>query len=296
MKKTTFIFALCLLFSVGMIAQENTTEAEKTEVVKKKKKDKPVRSPWNSGVIMSGQTSVVPSVKSLRFELAHHFGAMENGSSDLFGIYAPAANVRMGLSYVPIKNLSVGIGVTKNKMTTDLNAKYTVFEQTRKNTMPVSVTVYGNMGIDGRNESVYGKEYTFTDRFSFFSQLIVGRTFNKYISVQAGGSITHFNSMEEGMNHDVVAAHFSAKGRITPKLAIIANSDIPLKFDNLSEYTDYTVAKPNIQIGVELLTTTHAFHIYVSTANEILTQNAVMFNQNSFNKEGLRFGFILTKL
>ena len=295
MKNIIYILIVGLLFTNVSFAQETETEVKKETTVKKKK-DKPVRSPWNSGKIMGGETSVVPSEGSLRFELAHHFGSMENGVSDLFGIYAPAANVRMGLSYVILKNLSVGAGVTRNRMTTDLNAKYTVFEQTRKNTMPVSVTLYGNIGIDGRNKSVYGTKYTFGDRLSYFSQLIVGRRFNKYISAQAGGSFTHFNSMEEGKNHDQIAAHVSAKARITPTLSFIAHSDIPLKISSISQYSDFTVAKPNIQAGVELITTTHAFHIYVSTANEILTQNAVMFNQNEFNTKGLRFGLILTKL
>lgn len=296
MKKIAFIFALCLLFSVGMVAQEKTTDAENTEVVEKKKKDKPVRYPWNSGIILGGKTSVVPAVGSMRFDLAHHFGSMENGTSDLFGIYAPAANVRMGLNYVAIKNMQVGLGITKNNMTTDLNAKYTVFEQTRKNTIPVSVTVYGNIGIDGRNKDTYGTKYTFTDRFSYFGQVIIGRRINKFFSVQAAGSFTHFNSMPDGMNHDQIAIHFAAKGRISPTLSILANSDIPLKINGISEYTDFTVAKPNIQAGVELITTTHAFHIYVGTANEILIQNVVMYNQNQFNFEGIRIGFKLTKL
>lgn len=297
MKKILYILIVGLLFTTTSFAQETeTVEEEKKETTVKKKKDKPVRSPWNSGLIMSGKTSVVPSKGSMRFDLAHHFGSMNNGTSDLLGIYAPAANVRMGLNYVVIDNLELGIGVTKNNITTDLNAKYTVFEQTRKNTMPVSITLYGNIGIDGRNSDVYGTEYTFTDRFSYHTQLIVGRKFTKYISAQLGASFTHFNSMPEGMNHDVISAHAAAKFRVTPTLSIIANTDIPLKLRDITQHTEFETAKPNIQAGVELITTTHAFHIYVGTANEILTQNALMFNQSEFNLEGLRFGLVLTKL
>ena len=300
MKKIIFSISFCLIASIGINAQENNKQEEetpKTEVVKKVKKDKPVRSPWNSGILMGAKTSVVPSKGSIRFDLAHNFGAMENGSSDLFGIYAPAANVRMGLSYVPIKNVEVGVGVTKFNITTDLNAKWTVFEQTRKNTMPVSVTLVGNIGIDGRSSDVFGTEYDFANRLSYFSQLLIGRRINKYVSVQAGAGFTHFNSAAENVNHDIISMHFGGKARITSTMSFIASTDIPLDIQGISEYTNpVTVARPNIQGGIELITPTHAFQIYVGTANEILPQNIVMYNTNNFDFKGIRFGFILTKL
>ena len=300
MRKIIFSLSFCLIASLGLNAQEkdvNKEEPVKKETVKKVKKDKPVRSPWNSGILMGSKTSVVPNKGSIRFDLAHNFGSMENGGSDLLGIYAPAANVRMGLSYVPIKNLEVGIGITKFNITTDLNAKWTIFEQTRKNKMPVSITVLGNIAIDGIESDVFGTEYTFADRFSYFSQFLVGRKFNKSFSIQAGVGFSHFNSAAENVNHDIISMHFGGKVRITPTISFIANTDIPLDIEGISEYTNpEIVARPNIQGGIELITPTHAFQIYVGTANEILPQNIVMYNINDFNLEGIRFGFILTKL
>jgi hypothetical protein len=297
MKKILYILVFAVLFSFDSYAQEEVKDEntkEKTEV--KKKKDKPVRNPWNSGVLMNARTSVVPNKGALRFDLAHNFGPMSNKQSDLFGIYAPAANVRMGLSYVVIENLQVGAGITRNRMTTDLNAKYTVFEQTRKNTMPVSVTLFGNIGIYGDEEARYGTEYTFTDRLSYFGQLIVGRKINKYVSMQLAASFSHINSMPHGFNHDVISAHAGVKARINATTSFIANYDMPLKIHGIKQYEDFDVAKPTLQVGIELITTTHAFQIYVGNAHEILPQNSLMFQQNKFDLDGFRFGFVLTKL
>ena len=81
-------------------------------------------------------------------------------------------------------------------MTTDLNAKWNVVQQTRKNTIPVSVTLYGNVGIDGRAskdlaDSISEKSpvgevnaFGFSDRLSYFSQLIVARKFNEWLSLE----------------------------------------------------------------------------------------------------------------
>lgn len=297
MKNILYNVLLFCLIGSPLLAQESGDQKgtiEETPMVKKK--DKPVRSPWNSGILMGGRTSVVPGKGTLRFELVHHFGSMQNGISDFFGIYADGANIRMGLSYVPMKNLQVGVGLTKYNMTTDLNLKYTILEQTRENTVPVSVTVSGVMGIDGRAKESFGTEYVFIDRLSYFSELMLGRKFSKAISFQAGINFTHINNMPEGVNHDVVGVNLGAKVRLTSTLSIIANTDFPLDIKSISEYTTYTTANPNIQLGVEIITTSHAFQIYVGSSNHILPQNVYARNQVEFDKDGIRFGFILTKL
>ncbi|HBH06258.1 MAG TPA: hypothetical protein DDX92_06620 [Flavobacteriales bacterium] len=281
-----------------MYAQENNsesttaTEEQKTAV----KKDKPVRTPWNSGLIMGGKTSIVPGKGTLRFELVHLFGSINNGFSDLFGVYADGANVRMGLSYVPVKNLQIGVGVTRFNITTDLNLKYTVLEQTRKNTMPVSVTLYGNMAFDGSDKEAFGTDYSFSHRMSYFSQLIVGRKFGKYVTVQASGSFSHFNSMPDGVNHDVIGIGASAKIRVTSRISIVSHNDFPLNIESISEYSEFETAKPNYQLGAEIITTSHAFQIYLSTSNFILGQNVYARNQNELDSEGIRIGFLMTKL
>jgi hypothetical protein len=285
-----------LVFTITSYAQDNPDSEAIPQQDEVKKKDKPVRSPWNSGILMGGKTSVVPGKGTLRFDLAHQFGPLNNGLSDIFGIYADGANIRMGLSYVFLKNLVVGVGVSKFNITTDLSAKYTLLEQTRENSIPVSLTVYGVMGIDGSNSESFGTDYVFIDRLSYFSQLIVGRKFGKYISLQASGSFTHFNSMPDGINHDVIGVGVGAKVRLSSTLSIISNNDFPLALDNISEYKNFEAAKPTFQVGVEIITTSHAFQIFLGNTNYILPQNVYARNQNNFDADGIRFGFIMTKL
>ena len=298
MNKFLVTLIVSLIFSMPFYAQENDAPTQdNTEQSKEVKKvDKPVRSPWNSGLLMGGKTSVVPGKGSFRFDLAHHFGPMNNGFSDFFGIYADGANIRMGLNYVVIKNLQLGVGLTKFNITTDFNAKYTIFEQTRKNSMPISITFYGNIGIDGSSSESFGTEYEIIDRLSYFSQLIVGRKFGKYVSIQASGSFTHINSLPDSVNHDVVGVSFGVKVRLSSTVSIISNNDFPLYIQGISEYEGIKAAKPNIQFGVEIITTSHAFQIYLGTSNFILPQNVFVRNQNKFDAEGIRIGFILTKL
>jgi len=139
--KKYIIGSLILLFGL------TTAMAQDTEPVKKK--DKPVRSPFESGILIDNQTSVIPTAKTLEMLIQHRFGKMGNGISDFWGIYGAGTNIRMGFNYSILDNLMVGIGLTKKNMYTDMQVKWNILQQTRENTIPIAVTVYGNMAIDG---------------------------------------------------------------------------------------------------------------------------------------------------
>ena len=80
---------------------------------------------FESNYLVDDQTTLVFDKKTLGFAIQHKFSPINYGISDLWGIYG-SANIRLGLDYVPVKNLQIGAGVTKNKMYTDVNAKYSI--------------------------------------------------------------------------------------------------------------------------------------------------------------------------
>ena len=272
--------------------------ANAQDAAPEKKKDKPVRSPFESGILIDNQTSVIPTAKTLEMLIQHRFATMENGLSDFWGIYGLGTNIRMGFNYSILDNLMVGVGLTKKNMYTDLQVKWNVLQQTRNNTIPVAVTIYGNMAIDGRNDKVFGVDYKFTNRFSYFSQVIVGRKFCDWFTFQATGSFTHYNSVDSTMNHDVVGVGFNGRVKFSPQSAFIFQYDIPLKIQSISEQRDFEVAKPNFGIGYEVSTSTHAFQVFISTADGILQQDNYMYNTNDVANgfSDLMIGFTITRL
>jgi len=272
--------------------------------------DQPVSNPFESGILIDQQTSVIPDVKTLEFIIQHKFGAMDKGISDLWGIYSPGANVRLALNYVPINNLQIGAGITKKNMYTDLNAKYTIWEQTENNTKPVAVSVFGSLAIDGRNESAFGTgkvyrsgegiaQYTVrtSGRLSYFSQIMVGRKFNDWLSLQAAASFTHHNMVAKTYNHDVIGAHLCGRIKFSTQGSFIFNYDHPLKIQGISEQLNWdTHAKPNVSAGIEIFTYTHAFQLFVGTADGIIPQDIMVYNQKDWKDKGLAIGFTITRL
>ena len=292
------VIVLAIACSISFAQDEETTS-------------EPIYGLFESGILIDQQTGVVYDERTLEFIIQHKFGNMDNGISDLWGIYAPGANVRLALNYVPINNLQLGAGITKKNMYTDLNAKYTVFEQTTDNSIPVAVTLYGVAAIDGRDastletgqvvdtqgESGTPVDISFGDRLSYFSQLIIGRKFSDRFSLQAGASFTHYNMVGMEYDHDVVGAHLGGRFKFSNQSSIIFNYDLPLKIKSISEQADWdTFAKPNLSIGLEIATFTHAFQIYAGSANGILPQDMMLYNQNSWSNGGPAFGFTITRL
>lgn len=265
--------------------------------------------PFESGILIDAQTTFIPDARTLEFIIQHKFGSLENGRSDLWGIYAPGSNVRLALNYVPLKNFQIGAGITKKNMYTDFNAKWTVLQQATKN-MPVSVTLFGNVAIDGRNAETFGTgkvvdtkgptlptSVGFSERLSYFSEAIVSRKFCDWFSLQAGASFTHYNMAGWDYNHDVIGIHVNGRVKFSPQGSFIFTYDKPLKIENITEqYTWDTHAKENLSFGVEFFTFTHAFQIYVGTADGILPQDMMMYNQKDWKDKGLAIGFTITRL
>ena len=234
---------------------------------------------YDSGILIDAQTSFIPEKKTLEFIIQHKFGTLQNGKSDLWGIYAPGTNVRLALNYVAAKNFQIGAGITKNNMYTDVNAKWTILQQ-KTSRMPISLTLFGNAAIDGRNANLLGtgkvveskgetlaRDINFSDRLSYFSQLMLSRKFCNAFSLQVGASFSHYNMAEWDYNHDVVGIHVNGKIKFSPQGSIIFNYDQPLKIEGMSEQTNWdTHANANVAVGVEFFTFTHAFQIYFGNA------------------------------
>jgi hypothetical protein len=278
-----------LLLIAGQLFGQDSTEAP---VIKKVK---PVKNTFESVLIMDNQSVMVPIKGTFEWDIQHRFGVVNNGSKDLFGIFAPA-NIRLGVNYAPVKRLYLGVGLTKERMQVDLNGKYALLLQT-PGVMPVSVSYFGNMVIDSRNKSNF--RYT-VHRFSYFNQLIVARKTNEKFSAQAAPSFSWFNNIEgyvdskgniqKKMENGHLAISFAGRYKISAKSAITAGYDQPLTQHPTNN------PHPNICLGFETTSSSHAFQVFVGNYYGIVPQSNNVFNQNDFTKGQFVIGFNITKL
>ncbi len=308
MKKTFIFLILSLLpFTYQFVQGQTDSTATEPEVVV----NKPVRFVWESGYLIDQQTSKISPVHTLEAVIQHKFGPMGNGFKDLFGIMAPANDIRLALDYVIAKNCQIGYGIQKKNMYSDFNAKWTPYEQMNTG-MPVSIAFYGNVGIDGRDKDLWDAsqyyhssdseaytkyDYRFSNRLSYFAEAIVARKFNDMFTLQAAISFSHFNTTAWHQDHDKVGLHLGGRAKVSPQGSIIFNADFPLQISGMSEQPNFDIhPEPNIAFGYEVSTSTHAFQMYASTGQTLLPQDMMLNNRQKVAWENLCIGFVITRL
>ncbi len=246
--------------------------------------------------MVDNQTVAVARKKVLNMAIQHRFGKVNNGKKDFFGIFAPA-NIRLGMTYTPIDNLMVGIGVTKERYLVDFNGKYALVKQMDKGGWPVSITYFGNIAIDSREKK--GNFVNWGDRISYFNQLMIARKITEKLSVQGSFSLSHFNNVEayrdkEGniqpkMKNDHFAVSFLGRYKLTERFHLIANYDQPLTQHPTNN------PEPNIGFGIETTTISHSFQVFAGNSGGIVPQYVNFYNQNNYRKGQFLIGFNITR-
>jgi len=297
----SLLVILMILISLPTVYAQDEAATEGTvaeEAPAPKKEKKPERPAFESMWWFDGQTGVVNQAKTLEFVIQHRFGVVGSSPKELLGLYGPSTNTRLGLNYSPIKNLNIGFGYTKLKYIVDLNAKYMILEQTKDNSMPFSLTYYGNMGIEVQDESNYAWG---VDRMSYFNQLILMRRFSKKFSLQVAPSYIHYNAVKVVALDDGTSAYQSndswglsigARYKVSSIISIMAGYDTPLT----NQPDGITKPLPSINFGIEIATSNHAFQVFFTNYNRIQPQEDFQYNQNDFKEGQWLIGFNITRL
>jgi hypothetical protein len=272
-----FLLLIFPLFAVFAQAQETT--------------DAPVDAPFETSILVDNQTVVSPYKGGMEFEIHHRFGTMKNGIEDIYGIYAPS-NIRLGLNYGITDKIMLGVGLTKDpRRLVDLQWKYALLQQTQSGKIPVSISYYGNSVLDCNTKDNFGPEDAYREihRFSYFSQLIVARKFNDKFSFQVAPSFFYYNTVKEGYKNVNFGIHAGGRAKI------IGYNSIIVEYDQLLTKQDIAVQpKPNLSIGYEIGTGTHAFQIFVANYSGIVAQRNLLYNTNDFADGGFLVGFNIT--
>lgn len=193
----------------------------------------------------------------------------------------------MGFAYAITDYLEVGIGSTKFNKMQDVNWKVRLLQQTRSGSIPVSVSYSGNAAVDVRSD-IFPK---FTNRLSYFHELLIARRFNSHFSLQLSPTYSHYNILDSAefpeLKHSNFGASMEARYKFSDKSSAIMEYAMPL--------TTPEAIKSNVGLGLEVATSGHAFQIFLCSYDSILGQRDYTFNINDFTKKDLLIGFNITR-
>ena len=137
----------------------------------------PVRPLPLGDVLLTLPTSHMPDQGTWEVRFAHRFNqSIDEGEAihSLFGLDS-GANVTMGLSYVPTRDLQFSVARSNILDTIEAAAKYLVVQQSAA--IPLTATVRG--GVDWRTER------NVNERVSWFAQAIVSKQFGRRFAIYA---------------------------------------------------------------------------------------------------------------
>lgn len=295
--KTSRILLVTGICSAWMFGQTNIVKAqEATASEPVKTAPKPVKNTFEDNMIMDNQTVVQAKKKTLEFMIQHRFGIVNNGYEDFYGLYAPA-NIRIGVNYAPLNWLMVAAGFCKTNKVWDGALKMSLVRQT-PGFSPVSVSYYGNVAVDTRDDD----DATFVndaDRISYFNQIMIARKINSQLSLQAAFSAAHFNNVEgyldasKKVHPKTYNDHYSitciGRYKISNQTSIIASYDQPLTQHPMNN------PHPNLGLGFEVSTGSHTFQIFAQNYQGIVNQYSNVYNMNSFSDGQFLIGFNISR-
>ena len=184
--KTWIVPVLVLVLSLSAatlsIAQDNDSTAPAVP------KYKPVKYTFAGPLLIDDQTVMIPTKGSLQFAIQHRFGNA-NLYSDIYGLFN-ITTMRIGFNYVPVNNVEVGFGLCSYNVTWDLNLKIALMRQSEEGGWPISISYYGNVGIDSRDQSNFVSS---SDRYSYFNEIMIARKVNDNFSAQVAPQLFDLN-------------------------------------------------------------------------------------------------------
>jgi hypothetical protein len=302
--KTKNRFTVPVLLSVCFLLLNSNSKAQDDSASNNQEtvaKQKPVKNTFESVWISDNQTVLVPIKGTMEMDIQHRFGTWNKGYEDFWGFFAPS-NIRLGVSYVPVNKLNIGIGFTKTSAAVvpkggvtsvagplwDGSLKYSIITQTKRK-YPVSVSYYVNAAYNTKkdpNKDIY--RYS-SDRFSYFHQLLIARKVTDKLSVQVAPSVSHHNvvngyytklndstlQIKKSMNFDHFAIALSARYKLTGVTSVMVNYDQPV--------TKHATKNPNpsLSLGIEFNTSSHSFQLFFTNYYYLNPSINNMFNSNN---------------
>lgn len=308
--KVVLVLSCLFLLQVSLHAQDSTTVQEEPPAPVKVK---PVKNTFKSIWIIDNQTVMVPAKGSFEMDIMHRFGTVQKGYSDFWGFFSPS-NIRLGVTYAPVKKLNLGLGITKSSMLWDGSAKYAIISQT-PGKYPVSITYYGNIGYSTLQDPDHTIFKYSTQRLSFFNQLIIARKVTDKLSLQIAPDVSHQNSVTgyytkndslgrvkfKNMQFDHFAISFSGRYQLTRVTSLMVNYDQPITKHATNN------PNPNLAFGFEFNSSGHSFQLFLGNYSLLSPQRNNLYNTNNpfgYTKSdgtkvsggGFLIGFNITRL
>ena len=249
-----------------------------------------VESSFKGTRVVNAQSLELPRPKILQFMIQHRFGSIENGFYDLFGM--DYATIRFDFNYGLTERLSFGVGRSSLDKIYDIFVKTKLLRQSSgTRSFPVSVLLYSDIGIDTKrkseNDPAVKDEYL--NRLLYVNQLIIGRKFNRSLSLEILPTLIHRNLAPTNQDdHDLASVGIAGRYKLSNRISVNADYFIPLG-DRSENYQN------SLAIGVDYETGGHVFQVMIANSQGPYEYTFIENANGDFSTGTLYLGFNISR-
>lgn len=277
-----------LLLSLSIYAQDDMTNLLNQDT-------KPVidytSATFKATRVIVGQSCENPPTGNLIFLFSHHFGALNTGYENLFGL--KQAQVRLGLEYGATTWLGFGVGLNTLQNTWDGFLKFKVLRQSKgARKMPFTLTIFGSTSIYTTKWSDPNRKNYFSSRMSYATQVILARKFGQRFSLQIAPTYVHVNLVPTPDDHNnIFSIGAGARFKISQRVAINAEYYylIPGQIKSIP-------ATSALSLGVDIETGGHVFQIFLTNANGENMESIVTQTTGKWQNGDIFLGFNISRI
>ena len=291
--KTIILFSLLILSCFFSFAQDDLLKMMEEEAPKVKEF---TTATFKGTRLINFHTIETAGKRSLDFRIAHHFGDINGGAYQFYGLDG-GASIRLGLEYSYDGRLQFGIGRSSYEKTYDSFLKYRLLRQTTDDKMPISITLlsclfYNTTKDPYKTINGYDRFQFTSSRLSFAHQIIIAEKFNEHLSLQLSPSIVHFN-LVDGKNdkNTMYALAFAVRYKLTRRLALTAEYG-----KRLTQFTSSKTYYDSAGLGFDIETGGHVFQVYVTNSFGLIENQFLPRTTSSIKDLSIKLGFNVSRM
>ena len=238
--------------------------------------------------IIAGHSVETLQAGEMEFLISHRFGRVNGGAYEFFGL--DQASIRLGLDYGLKDWVLIGVGRSSEGKHYDLYGKVRLLRQRNKGKMPVSLTAFSSVALNGLRNAIPEEPIAFQNRLSYTFQGIIARKFSDRFSLQVMPTMVHYNLVEsKDLKNDVYSIGAAGKFQLTKNLAL--TSEFYYVFpDQLTANM-----RNSLSVGFDINTGSHVFQLHFTNSSGMIEKMFIGETTGSWANGDIHFGFNISR-
>jgi len=226
----------------------------------------------------------------LDIKIGHRFGLVTGGIDNFFGL--DNATTRLGADYGLTENIQLGLGRSTFQKTVDGYFKYRILRQSSGAVeMPLTLTALVSSAVRTDPWQVNEQKVPTKYRWYYNWQLIAGRKFSDFFTLQFTPGLVHRNLVETAeISNSVLYAGIGARFRLSRRVTL--NTEwiyvLPDQIDD--RYRN------SLSVGLDIETGGHVFQLHFTNSLPMVEHGFIAQSTGDWSGGDIHFGFNISRV